>query len=101
MGLEESIRSKNMEKSQVKDALNARKRANYVYNTDFNQGLIEIWIYNNKYVLTWEECKHGDQFNENRYIKDERHMFDSFESLNEFLEAKGINIEAFEIASVD
>ena len=40
---------------------------------------MNLWKYESRIVLTWEECRDADQFNENRYTRDETHHFDTAE----------------------
>ncbi len=58
-------------------------------------GQISLWKHEGRIVLTWEECRDGDQFNENRYTRDEIHHFDTAEEALSFVEASGFNPEKF------
>lgn len=68
---------------------------NLVYSTHEKEGLISAWMYQDKIILTWEECRPGDQYNESSFTKDERHVFNNTEDLVQFLESRDINIEEF------
>jgi hypothetical protein len=43
------------------------KSVNYLYEAEGNQGLVSAWRYENIFVLAWEECTDGDQYDEDNY----------------------------------
>jgi hypothetical protein len=51
------------------------KAVNCVYRAGELTGLISAWPNGGGFVLTWEECRDGDQYNEHGYTRDERHQF--------------------------
>ncbi len=71
------------------------KMNNYVYEKDIYQGIIQTWIYEGKYILTWEEAEDGKQYDENLYTKDERYEFNNVEELLEYLKKESISPESF------
>ena len=75
--------------------LENHKAVNYCYHNDLAEGIISIWKYNHKYVLTWEECVIGNQYNENAYIKDEKHEFAEIGKLLEFLDRNSLRVDDF------
>jgi len=76
--------------------LNAGKAVNCLYRTGSLRGLISAWAHDGRFVLTWEECHDGDQFNEHRYTRDERHVFATAEDVLEFVAQGGYPASAFE-----
>jgi hypothetical protein len=76
--------------------LRAGKSVNCVYRRGEAEGLISAWRHGERYVLTWEECPAGEQYDESRYTRDERHEFASGEEALAFIEAKGYPATAFE-----
>jgi hypothetical protein len=58
-------------------------------------GLVNLWPHDGRIVLTWEECRDGDQFNESNYTRDEVRRFDTIEEAITFLEGSGIPPESF------
>ena len=69
--------------------LRAGAVVNCTYRTGELAGLISCWAHAERYVLTWEECRHGEQYNENAYSRDERQLFDSAEEVLAFVERCG------------
>lgn len=47
------------------ERLGAGKVVNGTYERDGLAGLISAWRHQWRFILTWEECRDGDQFNEN------------------------------------
>jgi hypothetical protein len=76
-----------------------RLRAGKVVNCTYHQGdltgLIAAWAHGGGFVLTWEECRTGDQYNENAYTRDERYEFATAEEVLAFVEGKGYPASAF------
>ncbi len=77
------------------ERLGAGKVVNGTYERDGLAGLISAWRHQWRFILTWEECRDGDQFNENAYTRDERHVFASPEDVLRFVEQNGFPASAF------
>jgi hypothetical protein len=75
--------------------LRSGKAVNCIYRVGELQGLISAWPHGGAFVLTWEECREGDQYNESAYTRDERHQFDSAEQLLVFVAEAGYPASAF------
>lgn len=75
--------------------LRSGKAVNCVYKSGALAGLISAWPYGGGFVLTWEECRDGDQYNEHAYTRDERHQFDTAEQVLAFAEQAGYPASAF------
>ena len=75
--------------------LSAGKVVNCTYRCDGLAGLISAWIYNGRFILTWEECRDGDQHNENAYTRDARHEFATAEDVISFVEGSGFPVSSF------
>jgi hypothetical protein len=58
-------------------------------------GLISAWRYAGAFVLTWEECRDGDQYNEESYTRDERHRFATAGEVLAFVEQGGYPAKQF------
>lgn len=71
------------------------KVVNCVYQSGILDGLISAWPHDGGYVLTWEECRSGDQHNEHAYIRDEHRQFESAEQVLAFVEQAGYPASAF------
>jgi hypothetical protein len=71
------------------------KVVNCLYRTGELAGLISAWAYGGRFVLTWEECPDGDQYNEHGYTRDERYEFDSAEEVLAFVETGGHPASSF------
>jgi hypothetical protein len=65
------------------------KAVNCVYSSGELEGLVSAWSYDDAFVLTWEECRAGEQANEHLYTRDERHRFSTAEEVLTFVEAAG------------
>lgn len=76
--------------------LNASKAVNCIYQRGELEGLISAWMYGDRFVLTWEECPAGGQYDESTYTRDERHEFSSAEEVLAFVERSGCPASAFE-----
>ncbi|HVK14625.1 MAG TPA: hypothetical protein VM597_38155 [Gemmataceae bacterium] len=68
---------------------------NCLYRKGELAGLISGWPHAGAFVLTWEECRDGDQFNENAYTRDERHRFETAEQVLAFVKQAGYPASAF------
>ncbi|RLS47677.1 MAG: hypothetical protein DWH84_00210 [Planctomycetota bacterium] len=71
------------------------KANNLTYSKDGNEGLISIWKHESSLILTWEECPKGEQYDESNYTRDERHVFDDFDKMMEFLTSKALTPDSF------
>ena len=65
------------------------KAVNCVYRLGELSGLISSWRYDDAFVLTWEECRDGDQEDEHLYTRDELHRFVLAEEVLAFVETAG------------
>lgn len=79
-----------------RDRLSAGKAVNCVYRAGELAGLISAWGYDGGFVLTWEECRDGDQYDESAYTRDERHRFATAEEVLTFVEDRGYPASRFE-----
>ena len=77
------------------DRLKSAKAVNCTYQSGEFCGLISVWFHDRAFVLTWEECKAGDQYNEQSYTRDENHRFQTAEEVLAFVEAAGYPASAF------
>ena len=84
-----------MRKQVFVDRLNSRRAISYRYTSVNLAGLVNIWFHKNHFVLSWEECKDGDQWNENNCNRDEIHSFADVDAVVKFLENSGIASEFF------
>jgi hypothetical protein len=75
--------------------LHSGKTVNCVYSSSGLARLISAWPNNGVFVLTWEECREGEQYNEQNFTRDERHQFDTAEELLAFVEKAGYPPSAF------
>ena len=71
------------------------KAVNCIYRTGELAGLISAWPHGGGFVLTWEECKDGEQYNEHAYTRDERHQFETAEQVLAFVSQTGYPASAF------
>ena len=71
------------------------KVVNCVYNFDDVEGLISAWSLEGRFILTWEECPSGNQYDESTYTRDERHEFKTAEAVLEFVERNGCPASSF------
>jgi hypothetical protein len=69
--------------------LHSGKAVNCTYRHGDFAGLISAWAHGGRFVLTWEECPDGGQYDESSYTRDERHEFASAEELLAFVERSG------------
>lgn len=69
--------------------LRTGKVVNCTYRRDELSGLISAWPHGGGFVLTWEECRDGDQYDEHAYTRDERHVFETAEDVLTFVEQAG------------
>lgn len=69
--------------------LRSGKRVSRTYRAGELTGLIEAWPHDGRFVLTWEECRDGDQYDEHAYTRDERHQFDTADEVLDFVVRSG------------
>jgi hypothetical protein len=77
------------------ERIEAGKANNLVYKAGENEGLVSVWKHGGSYIVTWEECPAGEQYDESTYTRDERHQLGSIEQLMAFLADQGLSPEAF------
>ena len=65
--------------------LEGGKANNFIYSKNGKEGLVSIWKHGSSFIITFEECNKGDQFNEAGYTRDERHEFSNLKKAIEFL----------------
>lgn len=68
---------------------------NCTYRIGDIAGLISAWPHESSFVLTWEECRDGEQYDESAYTRDERHQFATAEEVLAFVERGGYPASAF------
>jgi len=68
---------------------------NHLYTTGDRDGLVSVWKYQGKYVLTWEECPKGRQYDESTYTRDDRRLFLTIDQVLSFLDENGLDVETF------
>jgi hypothetical protein len=68
---------------------------NHLYTSGDKEGLISVWKHQGNYVLTWEECPKGAQYNESSYTRDERYLLASVDEVIRFLIENGLTVETF------
>lgn len=82
------------------DGFRERLQAGTVVNCTYREGelagLISAWRYAGAFVLTWEECRDGDQYNEASYTRDERHRFATAGEVLAFVEQAGYPAACFD-----
>ena len=59
------------------------------------ESLVQVWCHEGRIILTWEEAADGAQYDENRYTKDERHVFDGIDAALAFLDQHGVPFSEF------
>ena len=75
--------------------LRSGKAVNCIYRIGDLEGLISACRCESGYVLTWEEGRIGDQYNEPAYTRDERRQFETAEQLLAYAEQAGFAPSAF------
>ncbi|MCW8139621.1 MAG: hypothetical protein KIT58_12050 [Planctomycetota bacterium] len=76
--------------------IEAGKAASIIYKNDTVEGLISVWRHEDAVIVTWEECPHGQMFNECNYTRDERRAFSTVDEACEFLRRQGVDVTRFE-----
>jgi hypothetical protein len=75
--------------------LKSGKPVSCVYRHEGLSGLISAWLNGGLFILTWEECPDGQQYDESTYTRDERRQFETAEDLLAFVEKNGHPSSAF------
>jgi hypothetical protein len=75
--------------------LEAGKSNSLIYSADGKEGLIEVWKHMDSYIVTWEECPPGKQYDESEYTRDDRQVFSSLGQVLDYLRHHGIDPERF------
>ena len=75
----------------------SHRAVNYVYKDAGLAGLISIWPHEGMFVLTWEECDDGDQYNEHGYTRDEVQHFRDLDAVVAYLHGCDVEPERFEL----
>ncbi len=85
-----------MTEQQFREFL-SRRTVSYLYKDAGLEGLINVCPSQGKFVLTWEECKAGDQYNEQNYTRDEVQHFFDLDAVITHLRNCGIDVTQFEL----
>lgn len=75
--------------------LTSGKSLRHVYDAGALTGLVRIWTYEGFFVLTWEECPIGEQYDESTYTKDLREVFATPAEVLAYLSREGLSPESF------
>lgn len=75
--------------------LNTGRSNHHIYRMADTEGKVSVWKYEQNYILTWEECPTGRQYDDSTYTRDERHTFDSLAALLSFLSEYNLSPEDF------
>ncbi len=67
------------------------------YKNEDRAGLVNVWFYDSNFILSWEECRDGDQLNESNYSRDELHIFPDIDSVIKYISAVDLGIEQFAV----
>ncbi|MDB5391761.1 MAG: hypothetical protein JWM11_7407 [Planctomycetaceae bacterium] len=68
---------------------------NLIYSANGLAGLISVWKHEESFVLTWEECPSGEQYDESLYTRNERLVFWSIDEILGFLATNDLKAESF------
>jgi len=71
------------------------KAVNLKYSKEGLSGIVNIWRYDNKYIITWEECEDGNQWNESAFTKDEKYEFKTIDEVMKFIDKHSFDINSF------
>lgn len=71
------------------------KANNLIYGVEGKEGLVCVWKHKDEFILTWEECPPGQQYDESTYTRDTRHVFPISTSLLDFLAENDLRVELF------
>jgi hypothetical protein len=80
----------------LRAALESGQGISAVFRRGRLQSLVEAWKHDGHYVVTWEEARDGDQYNEHAYTRDHLENFASPEDVFAFFEEHGIDLSLFE-----
>jgi len=75
--------------------LQNRRPVVYKYKDGELVGQVNIWFHLDKYNCSWEECRDGDQYNEDSYTRDFVREFDSIDDVIEFLRTENLSPTVF------
>ena len=75
--------------------LQAGKASNLKYSKDGLSGMINVWQYNDEYIITWEECEDENQWNESSFTKDERYKFKTIDEVMCFIDEHSLDVVNF------
>ena len=75
--------------------LEAGRCNNPLYTERDREGLVSVWKHQKTFVLTWEECPTGGQYDESSYTRDQRHVLASVDEVFQFLVDNGLTVDAF------
>jgi hypothetical protein len=75
--------------------LEAGKASVYKYSKNGLNGMVNIWKYNNDYIITWEECEGENHWNESAYTKDERYKLPNVAEVMSFIDEHSLDIDNF------
>jgi len=84
-----------MTKEGFLERLRTGKVVSCTYRSGEMAGLLSAWAYEGRFILTWEECRDGEQYNEHAYTRDDRLSFESAEEVLAFAERSGYPASAF------
>ena len=75
--------------------LTAGETLELIIDHEASQSLVKVWMYEGEYVLTWEQCPNGMQYDEPSYLRDERHVFANQADLMDFIDGEEVKMIAF------
>lgn len=81
--------------STFKNRLEQGKANNLVYSRESQTGLVTVWKHEQSFILTWEECPQGMQFDESTYTRDERCVFATLDELLSYISANDLPLQSF------
>lgn len=84
-----------MTEQKLRERLNKHRAVSYRYKNGKLAGLVNTWFYQEHFILTWEECKDGDQHNEDNYTRDDVLNFPDVDALFDYLRASGVELALF------
>ena len=84
-----------MTRETFRKRLESGKSNHSIFEAPGREGVVTVWIHQGSYVLTWEECPPGEQYNEHLYTRDERHLFETLDDLLAFLDRRGLPLDQF------
>ena len=82
-----------MSSETYRKRLEAGRCNNLLYTGGEREGLVSVWKHQETFVLTWEECPKGGQYDESSYTRDQRHVFASVDEVFRFLDDNGLAVE--------